>query len=74
MGTSFSALKKLLTFATYNYEEHNLEACVPKDHEGAETYALSEFDSKEEMKKYGVPVPAQAIARSTDEIKEAVKG
>ncbi|HIQ73224.1 MAG TPA: acetate--CoA ligase family protein [Candidatus Blautia intestinigallinarum] len=74
MGTSFTALKKLLDFADYDYKEHNLESCVPKDHEGAESYALSEYDSKEEMKQYGVPVPAQAIARSVDEIREAVKG
>jgi acyl-CoA synthetase (NDP forming) len=74
MGTSFSALKKIAAFAEYKYAGRTLTPCVPKEHGGSKATALSEFDSKEEMRKYGIPVPAQAIARNDEEVKAAVKG
>ena len=49
-----------------------LQSAVPGAH-GEKTVALSEFDSKAEMKANGVPVPAQAIARTEEELTEAVK-
>lgn len=72
MGTSFQALRKLAKFAEYDYRERTLASAVPGAH-GEKTVALSEFDSKAEMKANGVPVPAQAIARTEEELTEAVK-
>ena len=73
MGTSFTALKKLAAFAGYKYDERTFGAGVPKAHDDTKTVALSEFDSKAEMREYGVSVPAQAIARNDDEVRAAVK-
>lgn len=72
MGTSFQALAKLAKFSEYDYKARTLESAVPAVH-GEKTMALSEFDSKAEMKANGVPVPAQAIARTDEELIEAVK-
>lgn len=44
-----------------------LEAAVPKDTGATEKVALSEHESKELLKQYGVPVPAENIAKSEDE-------
>lgn len=73
MGTSFSALKKLADFAEYRYKDRTLTSGVPKKHDEGRTVALSEFDSKAEIKKCGISVPAQAIARNDDEVEAAVK-
>lgn len=72
MGTSFSALKKIATFAEYKYEERTLVSAVTTIKEKVNTLALSEFDSKAEMMEYGIPIPAQAIARTEDELKKAI--
>ncbi len=44
-----------------------LEDAVPDVKPGGETYALSEHESKELLKKYGVPCPEEFIAKSEDE-------
>lgn len=72
MGTSFKCLKQIAAFADYDVSKRTLVTSVPKAHDPSKTVALSEFDSKEEMRKYGVPVPDQTIARSEDEVKAAV--
>ena len=44
-----------------------------KEIESNNVVALSELDSKIEMKKYGVPVPGQGNAKSIDELDEILK-
>ena len=71
MGTSFHCLRQIAAFADYNVAERTLVPSVPQPR-GEGTLALSEFDSKEEMRRCGVPVPDQTIARTEDEVKAAV--
>lgn len=68
MGTSFHCLKQIAAFGAYDAQKRTLLSCVPRVHDEHRTTALSESDSKEEMRRYGVPVPAQAIARSEAEV------
>lgn len=70
MGTSFKCLRQIAAFADYDASRRTLTEAVPGKH-GDRTVALSEFDSKAEMKQYGVPVPDQIIARGEDEVKAA---
>lgn len=74
MGTAFKCLKKLAEFSRYDYKEKTLDDGIPCRHASEETQALSEFDSKAEMRAYGVPVPGQAIAHSEAELKEILAG
>ena len=73
MGTAFNTLRRLAEFSAYKFEEHTAEYAVPRCDFGKEHYALTEFDSKKEMAEYGVPVPAQKIARSEEEVRNAFK-
>ncbi len=71
MGTAFNCLKQLADFAAYEPKAHTLQSCVPERNRTGSSAALSEFDSKAQMAGYGVPVPAQTIARSEDEARAA---
>lgn len=72
MVTAFKCLRKIAEFSEYDYKERTLVSCAPKAHLSDKTEALSEFDSKAEMKAYGVSVPGQAIARSEEELKTII--
>ncbi len=58
------ALKKILTFATSEFED--LEAAIPESVKKAGE-ALSEYESLLFLEKNGVPIPPQAVAASADE-------
>ena len=73
MGTAFQCLKKIAEFSNYRYEDRNLTVCIPKDHHKDTAAAMSESDSKQELMNCGIPVPAQAIVRSEEELKEAFR-
>jgi acetyltransferase len=71
----FGALKHLANYVNYHYTENTLELALPdlegvKENEVTKPTSLSEHESKELLKKYGVPVTKEEIA--TNEI-EAVK-
>lgn len=72
MGTAFRCLKELADFASYDCSRRTLVPCVPGPH-GKNTAALTEFDSKAEMRACGVPVPDQAIVRSAEEARAAAE-
>lgn len=72
MGTAFRCLKELADFASYDCSRRTLVPCVPGPH-GKNTAALTEFDSKAEMRACGVPVPDQAIVRSPEEARAAAE-
>ncbi|MDR1272801.1 MAG: acetate--CoA ligase family protein [Clostridiales Family XIII bacterium] len=74
MATSFGCLKRITAFSGYDWKARTLKPCVGNGKGGMEAKALSEFDSKNELKKYGIPVPAQAIVRSAGELTEAAAG
>ena len=73
MGTAFNCLKQLADFAAYDWTKRTLTPCVPTKKHSGKTAALSEFDSKAQMAAYGVPVPAQTIARSEEEARAAAE-
>jgi acetyltransferase len=71
----FGALKHLSDYVNYHCEERTLELALPdaesvKKYEVTKPKSLSEHESKEILKKYGVPVTKEAIATNS---LEAVK-
>jgi len=63
---AFKLLKYLTEFIQYRPEEKTLELAVSNAIKG-EPIALSEFDSKKLLKKYGVAVAEELIATSIEE-------
>ena len=69
---AFKLLRHLADFIAYEPETKTLELAVghPKSEE---TQALSEHESKQELKVYGVPVPDEVIVTSKEEATQFAK-
>lgn len=69
---AFKLLRHLADFIAYEPETKTLELSVghPKSEE---TQALSEHESKQELKVYGVPVPDEVIVTSKEEAAQFAK-
>lgn len=69
---AFKLLRHLADFIAYEPETKTLELAVghPKSEE---TQVLSEHESKQELKVYGVPVPDEVIVTSKEEAAQFVK-
>lgn len=69
---AFKLLRHLADFIAYKPETKTLELAVghPKSEE---TQALSEHESKQELKVYGVPVPDEVIVTSKEEAAQFAK-
>ena len=69
---AFKLLRHLADFIAYEPETKTLELAVghPKSEE---TQALSEHESKQELKVYGVPVPDEVIVTSKEEAAQFAK-
>lgn len=69
---AFKLLRHLDDFIAYEPETKTLELAVghPKSEE---TQALSEHESKQELKVYGVPVPDEVIVTSKEEVAQFAK-
>lgn len=69
---AFKLLRHLADFIAYEPETKTLELAVghPKSEE---TQALSEHESKQELKVYGVPVPDEVIVKSKEEAAQFAK-
>ena len=69
---AFKLLRHLADFIAYEPETKTLELAVghPKSEE---TQALSEHESKQELKVYGVPVPDEVIVTSKEEAAQFCK-
>lgn len=69
---AFKLLRHLADFIVYEPETKTLELAVghPKSEE---TQALSEHESKQELKVYGVPVPDEVIVTSKEEAAQFAK-
>lgn len=69
---AFKLLRHLADFIAYEPDTKTLELAVghPKSEE---TQALSEHESKQELKVYGVPVPDEVIVTSKEEAAQFVK-
>lgn len=64
---AFKMLKKLSEYVQFELENISQGVVLP-ELSGVETYALSEHESKEELRKYGVPVAEERIAASAEEV------
>lgn len=70
----YSQIASLIKFSQYDCAKKTLElALSDTDVKATETYALSEFDSKEEIKRFGVSIPAQAVVSSVGELEAALE-
>lgn len=69
---AFKLLRHLADFIAYEPETKTLELAVghPKSEE---TQALSEHESKQELKVYGIPVPDEVIVTSKEEAAQFAK-
>jgi len=60
-------------FVAYNASEHTLDVAIPgRKHDPKNTVAYSELESKDIVRAYGVPVPAQVNVKTKDELTEAL--
>jgi len=69
---AFKMLRHLADFINYKPETKTLELAVGHP-ESQETQALSEHESKLELKTYGVPVPDEVIVTSKEEAAQFAK-
>jgi len=71
--SAFHCIKEFTKFVKYNYKLRTLNIAVPdKNTKRSKSYALTEYDSKQEMKNYGLPIPKQKIVNSIDDISSVV--
>ncbi len=67
----YKQIAYLIKFAQYDFKKKTLSVAYPKI-TASDSFALSEFDSKEEIKKYGISIPAQAVVKSAEELKVVI--
>jgi len=70
ISVAYKCLRKLMDYAQYDAFEHELIVPPPNAADQSASYALSETDSKQELRRYGIPVPAQMIASSVRDIEQ----
>lgn len=68
-GGGFKLLKYLMDFVAYVPDDHTLELAIPEAPQG-EKRAFSERESKLELKKYGVEVPAEYVVSDKAELRK----
>lgn len=69
---AFKILKKLSEYAQFDYNTINGNVVFPEFY-GKQAYALSEHESKTELKQYGIPVADECILHSEKDIREAAQ-
>ena len=74
MDVGLKCVGKLNNYIEYDYKKRTLElaARTEKIANLNDSFAMTEFDSKEEIAKYGVKIPGQCIAKSEADVKKAV--
>lgn len=68
VGIALSCINKLSRFVEYDYKKNVLKIAAHRKNIEKEAIALSEFDSKKELEKNGVPIPVQAIVNNIEEL------
>lgn len=68
----FKLLKYLKSFTEYKWDERTLSLAIPNTNEGQKV-SLSEYHSKEELKKSGVKVPFSVVVSSDTQLLEVEK-
>ncbi|MCI9440396.1 MAG: acetate--CoA ligase family protein [Ruminococcus sp.] len=69
---AFKMLKKLSELVTYDYAAASHTIALPEK-SGGRTYALSEHESKMELKAFGVSIPEEKIVTSPEEAAEMAR-
>lgn len=70
---SFNIIKYLADFIDYDYEKRTLKLAIPGCREESKSRALSEFESKNLLRKYSIPVSKERIAATKDELEEIIE-
>lgn len=73
MQTAYACLREIGRFSLYEPSARTLTPCVPMQKTSHRTEALTEYDAKEALRLSGVPIPAQILAHSADEVKAAAQ-
>ena len=68
-GGGFKLLRYLMDFVSYDPDAHTLELAIPHG-TGKQNVALSERESKLELKKYGIEVPEEYVVTEKDQLDE----
>ena len=68
-GGGFKLLKYLMDFVNYDPDAHTLELAIPNP-TGKQRIALSERESKQELKKYGVKIPEEYVAADLEQLEK----
>lgn len=69
---AYKIIKYLMDFAAYDPNEHTLTLALPS-YEGTPANALSEADSKDELRHFGIPVPPFSRISDKNDLTEALK-
>lgn len=71
-GTAFKLLRRLMKLAAYEPEKKTLSLAVPQPVEG-EREALSEYESKQELQRFGVKVPYSEVVKSEEQLERVAR-
>ncbi len=71
-GTGFKLLRYMKKMVEYHPEERTLELAIPQP-KGSERIALSEYESKMELQRFGVRVPFSEVVSSEEQLDRVVK-
>lgn len=71
-NSGYNVLGKVCRYIEDDRSIRTLEHAVPEKAHGKTTVALTEFDSKAELAKAGVPVPAQFVAASIEDMEKGL--
>ena len=71
-GTGFKLLRYMKKMVEYKPEEKTLELAIPQP-AGGEKVALSEYESKMELQRFGVRVPFSEVVSSEEQLDRVVR-
>lgn len=70
--TAYKALGKLGEFVEFQWEKSTLAISAPDKAPSGEKSAMTEWDSKLEIQRLGIPIPAQGIAAVREDVPKVV--
>lgn len=73
VGTTFTCFNKIAKYVEYDYRTRTLEFEGVEKRNSKSTRALSELDSKIEMKNNGIPIPNQGLVTNIEELEKVIQ-
>ena len=70
---AYKMVKYLMDFAKYDASKHTLALALPHQKPTGHAVSLSEVESKRELRRFGVDIPAFATASSREEVEKALE-